>query len=41
VNLTEPYITSSNFRRQKNKDGWKPRDCHIEVPPAGKPAGFG
>lgn len=41
VNLTEPYITSSNFRRQKNKDGWKPRDCHIEVPPAGQPAGFG
>jgi len=41
VNLTEPYITSSNFRRQKNKDGWKPRDCHIEVPPPGKPAGFG
>lgn len=41
VNLTEPYITSSNFRRQDGKDGWNPRPCRIDVPPPGKPAGFG
>lgn len=40
-NLIGPYITSSNFRRQKNKDGWEPKPCHIDLPPPGKPAGFG
>ena len=41
VNLIGEYITSTNFRRQKDKKGWEPKPCHIDLPPPGKPAGFG
>lgn len=30
--LTEPYVTSTHFRREPDDDGWNPRPCEI-VPP--------
>jgi hypothetical protein len=30
--LTEPYVTSTHFRREANDDKWNPRPCEI-VPP--------
>src|SRR5690606_41581562 len=25
--LAEPYITSSNFRKEQGRDGWNPTEC--------------
>ena len=41
ANLTEPFITSSNFRRETDRSGWAPAPCHTDPPrmaPAGAPA---
>jgi hypothetical protein len=32
VYLTQPYVTSTHFRRERNDDHWDPRPCEV-VPP--------
>jgi len=35
VNLSQPFYTSTHFRREPNDDGWDPRPCRTAPPPPG------
>lgn len=33
-NLTQPFVTSSNFRKEADRSRWSPTSCHTEPPAA-------
>jgi hypothetical protein len=38
LNLSQPFVTSTNFRKESGQAGWSPRACSTE-PPLSPPAG--